>query len=152
MRESQRPTTYIPGRAEDSDPSSPVDSRGVVATTQPDGEDASDQEGPRARDRNRARVADARALNEGACARMVLGCAVGNPGGPENVGLGPIRHSLFFILFSLFFYSNLDFSFPFWISNSNLSFSSGLAHILIIPLENTRIYFVFYSISFSFSI
>jgi hypothetical protein len=111
----------------------------------------SDQEGPHARDHNQARVADARAPGDGACARMVLGCAVGNPGGPENVGLGPIRHSLFFILFSLFLFK-FRFSFPFWISNSNLTFNSGLAHILIIPLENTRIYFVFYSISFSFSI
>jgi hypothetical protein len=43
-------STYILEHAGDTDPSSPADSRGVVATTQPDGEDASDQEGPRARE------------------------------------------------------------------------------------------------------
>jgi hypothetical protein len=108
--------TYIPGHAEDSDPNSPADLRGVIATTQPDGEDVSDQEGPHARDRNRARVADARAPGDGACTRMVLGCTVGNPGGPENVGLDldldfPFLYS--FLYSFLPFYSNLDFPFPF---------------------------------------
>jgi hypothetical protein len=45
-------------------------------------------------------------------------------------GFRPLRHSSFF-LYS--FFSSLDFPFSFWISNSNLNFSYGFAHIKNVP-------------------